>query len=71
MKEEFLALLRKVKREGIINNTVAKTIKQGKDIILNNVERNIEDNFNKQISSLEFAEKYMNNCKKYFENKYF
>lgn len=64
-------VINKVYSKGLINFNVAKTIKQGKNIILNNVERNIEDNFNKQISSLEFAEKYMNNWKKYFENKDF
>ncbi len=64
-------VINKVYNKGLINFNVARTIKQGKNIILNNVERNIEDNFNKQISSLEFAEKYMNNWKKYFENKDF
>lgn len=64
-------VINKVYSKGLINFNVARTIKQGKNIILNNVERNIEDNFNKQISSLEFAEKYMNNWKKYFENKDF
>ena len=38
----------KVSRKGLINNSVAKTIKQGKNIILNNVEKNIETTFNKQ-----------------------
>ena len=64
-------VINKVYNKGLINFNVARTIKQGKNIILNNVERNIEENFNKQISSLEFAEKYMNNWKKYFENKDF
>ena len=64
-------VINKVYSKGLINFNVARTIKQGKNIILNNVERNIEDNFNKQISSLEFAEKYMNNWKKYFEDKDF
>lgn len=64
-------VINKVYNKGLINFNVARTIKQGKNIILNNVERNIEDNFNKQINSLEFAEKYMNNWKKYFENKDF
>ena len=64
-------VINKVYNKGLINFNVARTIRQGKNIILNNVERNIEYNFNKQISSLEFAEKYMNNWKKYFENKDF
>ena len=61
----------KVTQAGLINNTVAKTIKQGKNIILNNVENNIEKNFNKQYEALEYTEKYINNWREYFENKNF
>lgn len=64
-------VINKVYEKGLINYTVANTIKQGKNIILNNVERNIENTFNNQISSLQYAEKYMNNWKKYFDNKDF
>ena len=64
-------VINKVYEKGLINYTVANTIKQGKNIILNNVERNIENTFNNQISSLKYAEKYMNNWKKYFDNKDF
>ena len=61
----------KVKEAGLINNTVAKTIKQGKGIILNNVEKNIENTFNKQNEAIEYTNKYINNWKNYFENKDF
>lgn len=61
----------KVKQAGLINSTVAKTIKQGKNIILNNVESNIENTFNKQYKALEDADKYINNWKNCFENKNF
>ena len=64
-------VINKVYEKGLINYTVANTIKQGKNIILNNVERNIENTFNNQISSLQYAEKYMNNWKNYFDNKDF
>ena len=64
-------VINKVYKNGVINSTVAKTIKQGKNIILNNVEKNIENTFNKQINSLEYAEKYINNWKEYFSNKDF
>ena len=36
----------KVRKEGLINNTIAKTIKQGKNTILNSIESNIENTFN-------------------------
>lgn len=61
----------KVSRKGLINNSVAKTIKQGKNIILNNVEKNIETTFNKQYVAIENTNKYINNWKSYFKNKDF
>lgn len=64
-------VINKVYSKGLINSTVAKTIKQGKNSILNNVEKNIENTFNKQIKALEYTEKYINNWKKYFNNKDF
>ena len=61
----------KVKQTGLINNTVARTIKQGKNVILDNVEKNIENNFNKQYKAIENANKYINNWKNYFAKKNF
>lgn len=61
----------KVSQAGLINNTVAKTIKQGKNVILNNVEKNIEDSFNKQFEAIEYTDKYINNWKNYFSEKNF
>ena len=61
----------KVKQAGLINNTVANTIKEGKNVILNNVEKNIENSFKQQYQSIENTNKYINNWKKYFENKNF
>lgn len=61
----------KVRNAGLINNTVAKTIKQGKNTILNNVENNIEKTFTRQSESIEYANKYINNWKNYYENKDF
>ncbi len=64
-------VINKVYNNGLINYTVAKTIKQGKNSILNNVEKNIENVFNNQINSLEYTEKYINNWKINFNNKNF
>lgn len=61
----------KVRKEGLINSTVAKTIKQGKNIILNNIESNIENTFNKQYEAIEYTNKYIENWKEYFNNKDF
>ena len=61
----------KVRKEGLINSSVATTIKQGKNIILNNVESNIESNFNMQYEAIDYANKYISNWKECFENKDF
>ena len=65
------SIINKVQKKGLINSTVARTIKQGKNSILNNVEKNIENTFNNQIKALSYTEKYIKNCKNYFENKNF
>lgn len=61
----------KANNAGIINNTVADIITQGKDIILNNVENNIENSFSKQYEAFENLEKYMSNWKEDFNKKDF
>lgn len=61
----------KVKQAGLINNTVAQTIMHGKNTILNSVEKNIEDTFNKQYIAIEYTNKYINNWKNYFDNNNF
>ena len=65
------SVINKVQSNGLINSTVARTIKQGKNSILNNVEKNIENTFNNQIKALNYTEKYIKNWKNYFENKDF
>ena len=61
----------KIRKEGLINNAGARTIKQGKDIILNNIENNIDKMFVEQSQAIEYTDKYINNWKKYFDNKNF
>ena len=61
----------KVKNAGLINNTVARTIKQGKNVILNNMESNIEESFQKQYDAIENINKYISNWKEYFNEKDF
>ena len=51
----------KVRDAGLINYNVANTIKQGKDVILNNVESNIEKTFTEQLTSVENTNKYRKN----------
>ena len=61
----------KVNQKGVINYNIANTIKQGKNIILDSIENNIEEKFKEQKTELENIEKSMNNWKKGFENKDF
>lgn len=61
----------KVRQTGIINSSIARTIKQGKNIILNNIESNIENTFIDQIKSVEYTNKYISNWKEYYGNKDF
>ncbi len=61
----------KVRQAGLINNTVAKTIKQSKNVILNNVESNIENSFEKQYQAITYTEKYINKWKEYFNSRNF
>lgn len=64
-------IIDKVKEAGLINNTIANTIKQGKNVILNNVEKNIENNFKEQYRVIENTNNYINNWKGYFKQKDF
>lgn len=61
----------KMKKKGLINNTIANTIKQGKNVILNNIEKNIENSFNQQYKAIDNTNRYIDNWKGYFQNKDF
>ena len=61
----------KVRQTGLINSSVANTIKKGKNIILDNVESNIEKTFIEQTTNIENTNTYINNWKDYFKNKDF
>ena len=60
-----------VRKAGLVNNNVAKNIKQGKNIILNNSESNISNTFSNQYKAIENTNKYISNWRNYFENKDF
>jgi hypothetical protein len=65
------AVIDKVQDAGKINSTMSKIIKNGKDSILTNVERNIESTLNNQVKSAEYVGKYIDNWKEYYNNKDF
>lgn len=61
----------KVKKGGLIDSGVAKTIKQGKNVILSNLESNITNTFNNQYQAIDNTNKYISNWRNYFDNKDF
>ena len=64
-------VVEKVQQTGIIDYNIANTLKQGKNIILNNIESNIEKTFTNQIESMDNLEKYIGDWKKDFNKKDF
>ena len=61
----------KVSQKGLINSNVANILTQGKDIILDNVQSNIEKTFVEQVTNSNNINEYINNWKEAFENKDF
>ena len=61
----------KVYQKGLINSNVANILTQGKDIILDNVQSNIEKTFTEQIANSNNINQYINDWKNAFENKDF
>jgi len=64
-------VLDKTTKSGMIPYNIANTIKKGKNVVLNNISNNIEDEFNKQLDNVEKLQKYTNNWKEYYNSKDF
>lgn len=64
-------VLDKTEQKGMLPTTVTRTIRNGKNTLLNTVSNNIENEFNKQLQSEERLQKYSSNWKQYFNNKDF
>ena len=71
VSEIFDSVLNKIYSSGKLNDTTFNLIKNGKNSILNNVEKNIESTLTSQITSSQRMEKYINSWKEYFQNKDF
>lgn len=56
---------------GKIGKNIATIIKNGKDSILNNIEKNIESTLTKQVTSAENLEGYIENWKEYYSRQDF
>lgn len=64
-------IINRIYNKNLINYNTANLIKRGKNSILINVEKNIDKNLDNQIKAINYTEKYINNWKKYFNNKNF
>ena len=53
----------------IISKNTFNLIKGGKDLILNNISTNVENEFENEIKSLKKIEKYISNWEKYYSEK--
>ena len=69
--EVFDQVLKNLYSSGKINSTTYNLIQNGKNSILNNVEKNIESNLTNQINSSKKLESYINKWKDYFNKKDF
>lgn len=69
--ELFDSVLSKIYSLGKINTTTYNLIRNGKNSVLNNVEKNIESNLTNQINSSKKLESHINKWKDYFNQKDF
>ena len=57
------------KDNGLINNTTAKVIKKGKNVIKDCISSSIEESFMEQVDGVEKVGKYIDNWNNYLEQK--
>lgn len=58
-------------KAGLIDDKISNIIKNGKNVILNNIENNIENNLEEQINSIDKLEKSINSWKEFYNKKDF
>ena len=63
--------INKIVDNGRLSYSLGNTIKKGKNVILSNISKNIENNFENQINNIEKLNKYSENWKQYFNNNDF
>ncbi|MBQ3413890.1 MAG: hypothetical protein IJH39_00765 [Clostridia bacterium] len=64
-------VLNQMQNAGVINKNISTAIKQGKNIILNNVENNIQKTFSDQLKNIENLDKDISNWQKAFTERDF
>jgi len=71
VSELINTVVNKTVNSGKISNSLGTVIKKGKNVIIDNISKNIENEFESQLDSLEKINKYSNNWKNYYQNKDF
>lgn len=61
----------KAVERGKISHNIGSVIKNGKNLILNSVTKNIEKEFDNQVNNIEKLNKYTENWKMYYDNRDF
>ena len=61
----------KTYKQGYINKSISTIIKNGKDVLLQNISSNIKNELDEQTYSLEKISRYVDNWKEYYNNKDF
>lgn len=62
-------IVNKLEKSNIISTNISELIKNGKNLILGNVDSNIQNEFNSELKSLKKIEKYIKNWEKYYSEK--
>jgi len=64
-------VINKTYEAGYIDRSVGTIIKNGKDVLLENISSNIKNELDKQTNTLEKLERYVKNWNEYYNNKDF
>ena len=64
-------VINKTYEKGVINRNISTLIKNGKNVLLDNISKNIKNELEEQTNTLEKLERYVNNWNEYYNNKDF
>jgi len=64
-------VLKKTTSSGLIDYNMSNLIRKGKNVILESISKNIEEEFTIQLDNIEKLGKYQNNWKEYYDKKDF
>jgi len=71
MSELLDKVIEKTYEKGYIDKSIKSVLKSGKDVLLENVSKNIKNELDEQTNSVEKLSRYVNNWREYYNNKDF